>query len=216
MILFSGRFQPSGKDFLSHCVGTSSILASLHLPVPVVSAGLIHNVYQNGDFGNRKKFISKFKRKYIRKAVGDEVEEYVAQFATSRWDSLSISNIRDRISNLSMIDRNVILLRIADNLEHLLDLDVLYYAEKEKELYLTNIHLLEEIAVELGFPKLTTELKQSYKKTFPNKISIEFSPKISKSYNVPPRSYRKRWLVRLVERMHQLYSSVKLKKILGL
>ncbi|MEJ2615278.1 MAG: hypothetical protein P8Z35_09975, partial [Ignavibacteriaceae bacterium] len=40
-LLFSGRFQPSGKDFLSHCVGTASILASVHLPAELVAAGLI-------------------------------------------------------------------------------------------------------------------------------------------------------------------------------
>ena len=28
MVLFSGRFQPSGKSFIAHVVGTASILAS--------------------------------------------------------------------------------------------------------------------------------------------------------------------------------------------
>ena len=32
MVLFSGRFQPSGKSFIAHVVGTASILAWLRLP----------------------------------------------------------------------------------------------------------------------------------------------------------------------------------------
>ncbi len=52
MVLFTGRFQPSGKSFIAHVVGTASILAWLRLPAPVVAAGLLHNVYENGDFGD--------------------------------------------------------------------------------------------------------------------------------------------------------------------
>src|SRR5688572_20530292 len=44
MLLFSGRFQPSGKSFIAHVVGTASILAWHRLPAPVVAAGLLHNV----------------------------------------------------------------------------------------------------------------------------------------------------------------------------
>ena len=35
MVLFTGRFQPSGRPFVTHVVGTASILASLRLPAPV-------------------------------------------------------------------------------------------------------------------------------------------------------------------------------------
>src|SRR5207247_3257336 len=50
-VLFAGRFQPSGKSFIAHVVGTASILASLRLPARVVAAGRLHHVFVNGVFG---------------------------------------------------------------------------------------------------------------------------------------------------------------------
>ena len=51
MRLFTSLFLPSGKTFIDHLVGTASILASLHMPVEIVAAGLIHAAYLHGDFG---------------------------------------------------------------------------------------------------------------------------------------------------------------------
>ena len=62
MDLFTGRYQPSGKPFVAHVVGTASILASLRLSAQVVAAGLLHNVYEQGDFGNGRNGFSKAKR----------------------------------------------------------------------------------------------------------------------------------------------------------
>lgn len=50
--LFTGRFQYSGKPFIAHKGGTASVLGSLRLPAPLVAAGLLHNVYRQGDFGD--------------------------------------------------------------------------------------------------------------------------------------------------------------------
>ena len=212
-LLFSGRFQPSGKDFLSHCVGTASILASIHLPAELVAAGLIHNVYQNGDFGDGKKFISKSKRKYIRKFINNEVEKYVAEFATSRWNSITIKDIRRRINDLSPFEKNVVLLQLADILEHLLDLDVLFYNDNERVRYTANAHIFEEFAVHLGYPVLTEKLKESYSEINSCQISIEFSTNKNASYLVLPSSYKKRLSVIFSERIRNFISIIKSQRI---
>src|SRR5205809_5329802 len=62
MLLFTGRYQPCGKPFIDHLVGTASILAFLHRPVEVVAAGLIHAAYVYGDFGSFRSGISDAKR----------------------------------------------------------------------------------------------------------------------------------------------------------
>ena len=49
--LLSGGFQPSGKEMLAHGVGTASILASLGASVETIAAGILHNIYEKGDFG---------------------------------------------------------------------------------------------------------------------------------------------------------------------
>ncbi|MBL1211120.1 HD domain-containing protein, partial [Geminocystis sp. GBBB08] len=40
--LFTAQFRSSGKTFISHLVGTASILANLSVSVDLVIAGLLH------------------------------------------------------------------------------------------------------------------------------------------------------------------------------
>lgn len=191
MSLFSGRFQPSGKTFISHCVGTASILASLNLPAQVMAAGLIHNVYMNGDFGDGSRGVSNAKREKVRSVAGKEAEEYVARFATMRWNSRTLPDIRDRLDELNPTDRNVALIELADNLEHLLDLDVLYFAAGSHR-YMDDIHILVEIAEKLGFPTLAAELKRAHSETISAQVLTELVARHKVSFVITPKSYRKR------------------------
>lgn len=185
MSLFSGRFLPSGKTFISHGVGTAGILASLHLPTQVVAAGLIHNVYQNGDFGDGSGGISEAKRKKVRSVVGKETEEYVVGFATMRWSSRTITAIRDGLNKLNSVDCNVVLIKLADNLEHLLDLDILYFDATERQSYIENVHILVEIAERLGFPDLAAGLKQAYSETVSDQVPAELVTRHKVSFVIP-------------------------------
>src|SRR5262249_46303721 len=123
MLLFSGCFQPSGKPFIAHVVGTASILASLRLPGAVVAAGLLHNVYEQGDFGIARRNTSLGKRRKIRQLLGSEVEDYVAKFSAFHWRSPRAQLALNNPARLRLVDRHVLSLRLADHLEHLLDLD---------------------------------------------------------------------------------------------
>jgi len=76
MVLYSCRFLPSGRPFIAHVVRTASILAALHLSAQVVAAGLLHNAYGTGDFGDGSGGISTAKRALISRVLSPEVEEY--------------------------------------------------------------------------------------------------------------------------------------------
>src|SRR5437870_2755825 len=115
MELFTGRFQPSGKSFIAHVVGTASVLAALRLSAPIVAAGLLHNVYEQGDFGNGRNGISKSKREKIRRILSLEVEKYVARFPALPWYPQAIHRMRENLDSLSLFDRNLVLLRLADH-----------------------------------------------------------------------------------------------------
>jgi (p)ppGpp synthase/HD superfamily hydrolase len=101
--LFSGYFQSSGKLLIAHVVGTASILASLRLPVEVVAAGLLHNVYWNGDFGDGRRGITEARREQVRGVVGKEVEQYLARFATLRLTPQTVTATRDELVGLSRL-----------------------------------------------------------------------------------------------------------------
>jgi len=222
MVLFSGRFQRSGKVFIAHVVGTASILASLRLPVEVVAAGLLHNVYQNGDFGDGRRCISDARREQVRRVVGNEVEQYVAGFATLRWNSPMLSVIRDRPYDLNPIDRSVILLRLADHLEHLLDLDPLYSGNIGLNQYLAKgTSLLIDTAENLGFTTLAAELRQTLAETRSTTLPPELCPSRSGTFGcfMTPQSYHRRLSVEFrrlfLYSLNRLRSSTQLRKVVS-
>src|SRR5262249_39814282 len=129
MVLFSGRFQPSGKGFLAHAVGTASILASLRESPPVLAAGLLHNAYRAGDFGDGRFGPTAKRREQVRRILGSEVDEYLARFPALYWNPPRIESSRLDPYSLNAPDRNLLIVGIADLLEHLGDLDLLYYED---------------------------------------------------------------------------------------
>ncbi len=122
-LLFSGRCTASGRTQLTHGVGTASILAFWNAPVHVVAAGLIHNVYNNGDFGDGRRHISDQRRTVLREILGQEIEEEVANFAILKWNEQNISQF-----NLGKgpLTPNLVFLRLADLLDHNLSGGVFY------------------------------------------------------------------------------------------
>jgi (p)ppGpp synthase/HD superfamily hydrolase len=133
MRIFSGQFLPSGKPFIDHLVGTASILASLRVPIEIVTAGLIHAAYHHGIFGGLKGGISEAKRREVRRSVGDVVEDYVARYDRLPWSEETAVAYRDTLDQLLPLDRDVLLIRVVNELEHVLDLGGLYFARSEKE-----------------------------------------------------------------------------------
>jgi len=230
--LFTGLFLASGRTQIAHVVGTASILGSVHLPTEVVAAGLIHNAYGTGDFGGWKKGISQARRKHVMYAVGKNVEEYVYGFQAFRWNSQTIPVIRNKLNALDPINRNVLLIFLADQLEHHQDLGGLYYhggIEICQEFIDRNGHIMVEIAENLGFPTLAAELARVFRETVLAKIPVELLSEISRprSLVIPPKSYRRRLSVafyqeiisglhyfrcKINRRLHSLRSALGVKK----
>jgi len=222
MVLFSGRFQASGKVFISHVVGTASILASLRLPVEVVAAGLLHNVYLNGDFGDGRRSITDARREQVRRVVGNEVEQYVAGFATLHWDSQKRAIIRDRPEDLDPIDRSVILLRLADHLEQLLDRATLYSGDIGLYQYVERTPIFIDIAENLGLATLAAALRQALDETHSTTLPPELCPAKSNTVDrfIMPQSYHRRLSVEfrqlVLHGRNRLRSSTRLRKMVSL
>jgi (p)ppGpp synthase/HD superfamily hydrolase len=217
MELFSGYFQSSGKLLIAHVVGTASILASLRLPVEVVAAGLLHNVYQTGDFGDGRRGTSDARREQVRRVVGKEAEQYVARFATLRLNPQTITAIRDKPHELEPSDRHTVLLRLADQLEHLLDLNVLYRSDIARQGYVERGPVAIDIAERLGFSTLATDLRRALEETHSTTIPIEPHP--SRGSVVAPQSHHRRLSVvfrrLLTHGLHRLRSSTRLRRLLS-
>ena len=196
MRLFTGRFRASGKTFIAHLIGTASILGSLRTPSSLVAAGLLHAAYATGDFGDGVQGISNAKREQVRAVAGEEVEEYLARYDALPWSDKHIAGHHNQIDVLSRIDRDVLLMRLANELEEYLDLGMLYFGEERRRRtnYLNdNGQLMIQMAEKLGFPSLGAGLAQAFKET----AEAEFEPALrgpnerNGSFLLAPQSYQR-------------------------
>lgn len=194
MHLFTGAFRASGKTFIAHLVSTASILASLGVPAEVVATGLLHATYTHGDFGDGKKGISDAKREQVKRAVGKEIEEYLARYATLSWNKKTIPAIFHRFDTLNPLDRDILLVRLANELEEYLDFGIVYCGDFKHQQYINyDGHFIVEMAEKLGFPNLAIQLAEAFKESASAEISSELCNTNDQdvSFRLAPKSYQK-------------------------
>jgi hypothetical protein len=163
MTLMTGQFRASGKTFIAHLVGTASILGSLHVASPILAAALLHAAYSAGDFGDDRPGISDAKRGRVRLAVGEQVEGYVCRYHNLPWDDQTIRRVAGDLDGMTAIEREVVLMRLANELEDFLDLG-LHYCGDQKRLWTSGSRrgqLMVGIARDLGFHGLADEMQRT-------------------------------------------------------
>ncbi|MGY6587780.1 MAG: HD domain-containing protein [Wenzhouxiangella sp.] len=118
--LFAARntakvLRGSGKPFACHLVGTASLLAEAGQGWEVITAALLHAMYQNRvPFPGADNLDQR--RHYLRQQFGDAVESLVHDyhhFEVVRLDQFSDEQLREK--------RTVVMMRLADEMEDLLD-----------------------------------------------------------------------------------------------
>jgi len=80
------------------------------------------SIYHHGDFGGMKKGAFEKNRKLVRETVGEEIEDYVERYARLSWGPEMILSLHDGVNQLSLVERKILLIRLANELEHELDL----------------------------------------------------------------------------------------------
>jgi (p)ppGpp synthase/HD superfamily hydrolase len=168
MRLFTGRYRASGKTFVAHLVGTASILTSLRARPTLVAAALIHAAYDNGDFGDGVQGISTRKRDLVRAEVGQETETYVEKYTSLRWNEQVMREMHEKLDTLSSLEQDVLLIRLANELEDYLDLGILYCGREKRRqanYFGDNGQILMDMAKKLGFPSLAVDMAAVFKET---------------------------------------------------
>ncbi len=200
--LFACRFQYSGAPFMVHVIGTASFLSSLRVAPEVVAAGLVHNVYGNGDFGDARAGAADWKREIVRGAVGAEVEQYAYGFWRSlRWSRETISRFSLDIDSLDASDRAVLLLRLADLAEHHRDLGLVFSGRQRQQRQM--LEQLDEVwlrlARALAGPVFTAALNRLFEATASTELPDEICGFTGRRGSFPllPRSHRPRLSVAL-------------------
>ena len=192
--LHSARFRPSGRPFLCHVVGTASILAGTGAHTDVTLAGLLHGVYDQGDFGDGTRGIADWKRALVREAVGSEVEERIAAFCELEWCEDDWQRKRALADGLDALGRDALLIRLANELEELLDLEIQFRrnaSERLAELD-TALDVESALARAIGQPQLAAELVAAGRRCAAEPLPDVLLDSVGANYDRRPRSLARR------------------------
>jgi (p)ppGpp synthase/HD superfamily hydrolase len=194
MTLFPGTYRGSGKPFLAHLAGTAGIVATLRARAALVATGLLHAAYTHGEFGNGWRGVSDAKRARVRAAVGPEIEDLVARYTALRWAPASIPAIRARLDAMTALERDVLLIRLANELEDHLDLGILYLGDAPRRLRFMREDLpaAVEMARRLGHPGLAESLTAAFDQIERAAISPVLRRSDAESFRLPFASHRLR------------------------
>lgn len=197
--LFAARIEPTGKCFMAHVIGTASILGANAAPAELVAAGLVHNVYRNGDFGDYRRKVTAARRERIRRVTGETAEDYVYRFATRRWNVAGLRETHEQLSGMQETDRHVLQLYLADQLEKLQGLELLYRKNHEERCgyYREYGPLLVDMGHRLGCPRLAQELQAALQVNLESTIPDELRSTDEHRYSFLciPRSCRSKRMI---------------------
>jgi (p)ppGpp synthase/HD superfamily hydrolase len=195
--LFSGSYRGSGKPFLCHAIGTASVLGSLDTPATLVAAGLLHATYDLGDFGAGWLGRSDPKRKQVRQRMGHEIEELITRYTLHPWEADTASRLAKQLATGGAIDREVVLIRLANEVEDHLDLGILYCRNATERLVRMR-HVREpmiDLARRLDQPRLSRALQTAFAQCLSAHVPPDLQTAHDTSFAVPTIS-RAQWRLR--------------------
>jgi amino acid adenylation domain-containing protein len=162
--LFSALLRPEGKPFVNHLVGTASILAQHGAPYAVVIAGLLHAAYVYGEFGSIRLGATASKRRRVRAVIGEDAEALVSGYTRFPWNARSIGSLPEQLPGMSQGERNIILMRLANELEEGADSSLLYCAAETRLLKANYLGLSVSVAKAMDMPYLADELEECHQR----------------------------------------------------
>jgi len=205
--IFNSFYRLSGKTQLAHLIGTASIMTELKKPSASIAAALLHAAYAEGDFGSRS--VSK----ELRNATSPAVQQLVFAYYRLKWpyNPKEIDRLLSSIKMLNSFDREIILLRVVNELEEYIDLAPHYHQGRfvgdEAPTYM-DARTLSTFAQVLGEPQLVKEINKQANKVRSAQISAQFRHKYAlfnaqKSYRltIGGRWRRLRRIMRRIQRL---------------
>jgi len=171
-------FQACGKPFIIHLIRTASILVELNQDILIIVSGLLHSAYEFGDFGDGSRGIASWKQESVKQRMGTEVENYIQKYDALRWHDENILLIYGNLNQLNQIEKTVLLIRLANELEQCLDLEPLYRNDYENKIQQiqTRKDILIDMANQLGYPLLSNQLNQNFT------LLLEVTKKVNNSH----------------------------------
>jgi (p)ppGpp synthase/HD superfamily hydrolase len=193
--LFAGHYRASGKPFLAHLTGTASILAALGAGPATVAAGLLHAAYEQGDLSEIR---WRDRRRRVARAIGPEAEAIVWRYQQMGWEIVTIQRVHGGLAELSELDRTIVLIRLANELDDNLDL-AMRYSHQDKDANRGIGEVIVSIANALHYPQLAAALAEARREAADGSWASALSLDRRRSYQLTrPFALRLRKAVRAV------------------
>jgi (p)ppGpp synthase/HD superfamily hydrolase len=130
--LFAGRYRASEKPFVDHLVGTASVLVSIQARPALILAALLHAAYVQGDFDDGPPGMTPAHTACLRGVLGEDAERLVAEYTRFPWSAADFSREAERGDAMTEREKDLVLLRLANEIDDLADQGILYYADGER------------------------------------------------------------------------------------
>jgi GTP diphosphokinase / guanosine-3',5'-bis(diphosphate) 3'-diphosphatase len=149
----SGQMRNSGEPFISHPLEVCGILADLHLDMPSLVAGLLHDTVEDSDATVEQ----------VRDAFGDEVADLVdgvTKLGKIRFDSrdeAQSQNLRKMLIAMAK-DIRVILIKLADRLHNMRTIEFLP-PDRQRDKAVETMEIYSPLAHRLGISQVKWELE---------------------------------------------------------
>jgi len=208
--IYPGYYQADGKPFVAHTVGVASILGYLDVAADFVAVGLLHNIYDNGDFGDGLRSVANaHRRRIVRDAVGETIEAAIERFPRCRIKLETLPNLVRDLDQLDESHKRLLVIDLADYLEKYVDLGVCYWGDSREVTDAVAKHgeALITIANRLGYPQLAAMLDRAF--ALAGAAQVPDSLRASSGWNeldlIVPRSCRPRLRPVLRKRLDGLW-----------
>lgn len=187
--LFVGAERGSAKPFIDHLVGTASCTMIGGGGPRAVAAALLHAAYDQGDFGTGRTGATDRHRRRLIDAVGADVEDLVLRYHRLEWTPAAARSALERLLRLDDVERTVLLVRIANEVDDGLDGGLVLSGKGALEVYSPEVRqIVVDIADRLASDDLC-ELARGVllgePSTFPPELIVG---KVGSSARVPERA----------------------------
>lgn len=197
MRLFDGSYRAQNVPLLNHLVRTSSIVIAEHGSIEAAAATLLHSAYIFGRFGDgRKGERTEVHRKEIIENTDGSIEEIVALYHSTPFRTPEV--LKKHIQNLPNCPktlREVLLMRLANELEDYLDLAMIYRRDYPyREILKRDAQLMLELARGLGHDSLALELETTFRATLDRQLPECLKTHQRDAFELPQRFIGRRLL----------------------
>lgn len=188
MTLLAGQYRANGKPQVDHFVGTASVAAAAGGRPVLVRAALLHNAYGTGVWKDGRFRATPRRRRELRSVIGAEAEELVCAYEQFPWSDEAVRRLLDHPDDLVGRERDLTLLRLANEVDDRTDLGLLHSRQVRREL-----PPMIELAERIGATALSDELRQ----VADEEATADVEPGLRNAAHgavvLAPLSHRRRW-----------------------